>query len=337
MYSFIRNFSAYIRANNIPFTHKIDDEYDLLFVNSWAVDYRLVYRAKKRRSQLKVVQRVDGSARDYGRYDDADKRQARVNLLADLTIFQSRYSKYSSREKYKVIAQDGPIIYNPVDVQMFCPDGPRLPLAGEIRVCNASFSTNVKKGTWQIGDLARANPGVDFILCGRYPELPDLPNIHLLGHLNHEELSAAMRSCHVFLFPSENEACPNTVLEALASGLPVLYKDSGGTPELVGDCGRPVTAETFRDQLEAVLKRHDEFSNAARERAVQHFSPGHIFPQYLEAMAQAKRRSLATTRDLLLMWLRGYPVVENPIPQLVGRARRKGSDLLQSLYRVVRL
>lgn len=308
MYSFIRNFLTYIQANNDPFTCKIDDEYDVLFVNSWVVDYESVYRAKQRSSQLRVVQRVDGSARDYGRYDDADERQARVNLLADLTIFQSRYSKYSTRGKYKVIAQDGPIIYNPVDIRMFRPDGPRLPLEGEIRVCNASFSANVKKGTWQIEDLARANPDVDFILCGRYPELPDLPNIHLLGHLSHQDLSAVMHSCHVFLHLAENDPCPNVVLEALASGLPVLYKDSGGTPELVGDCGLPVTVETFRERLEAALTQRRELSQAARARAVTHFAPAVIFPKYLAVMEKAKRSRVPLSFRRWWAVIRGYQV-----------------------------
>lgn len=309
MYSFLRIFRKYLAEHNVPLTDEMADDYDILFVNSFMVDYRAITQAKRRLSEMIVVQRVDGSARDYGRYDDADKRQARVNLLADLTIFQSRYSKYSSREKYKVIAQDGPIIYNPVDVQMFRPDGPPLPLAGEIRICNASFSTNVKKGTWQIGDLARANPDVDFILCGRYPELPDLPNIHLLGPLNHEDLSAAMRSCHVSLHLAENDPCPNVVLESLASGLPVLYKDSGGTPELVGDGGLPVTVETFRGQLEAVLAQREGLSQAARARAVTHFAPEIIFPKYLAVMEKAKRSRMPLIFRCGWAVIQGYQVI----------------------------
>ena len=46
------------------------------------------------------------------------------------------------------------------------------------------------------------------------------------------EIAKILKQAQIFLFPSENEACSNTVIEALASGLPVLYHDSGGTPEL---------------------------------------------------------------------------------------------------------
>ena len=34
------------------------------------------------------------------------------------------------------------------------------------------------------------------------------------------------------MFPSKNEACPNTVVEALGAGVPVIYHPSGGTIEL---------------------------------------------------------------------------------------------------------
>lgn len=337
MYSFILNFMTFLESKGVPFTDDVEEEYDVLFTNSWVVPYKVVEHIKLQKPSLLVVQRVDGSARDYGRFDDADYRQGHVNMLADLTIFQSEYSRYSTTKKFKVIQQNGPIIYNPVDVRMFRPNGPRMSIEGKIKVCNASFSTNPKKGTWKIGILARKNPDVTFVLCGRYPDLPDLPNIQLLGHLDRHEIAAAMRSCDLFLHLAENDPCPNVALEALASGLPVLYKDSGGTPELVGECGLPVTVDNFRQQLETVFKRHDGLSRAAWHRAMQHFSPDHIFPQYLEAMARANRRPLPTTWDLVSMWLRGYPVIENPIQRLVGYVHRKGSGLLRSLYSRVRL
>lgn len=309
MYTFLRNFRAYLSAKNISITDDITDEYNVLFVNSFMVGFKAVFRAKRRMPKLVVVHRVDGSTRDYGRYDDADKRQARLNLLSDLTIFQSAYSKYSTRQKYKVIAQDGPIIYNPVDTQLFCSEGPHQPLPGTIRVYNASFSTNLKKGTWQISTLAEANPDIDFILCGQYPELPDLPNIHKLGHLQHKDLSSVIRSCDVALHLAVNDPCPNVVLEALASGLPVLYKDSGGSPELVQDCGYPVTVETFRPQLEALLKQRVKLAAMSRNRAITCFAPEIIFPAYLGAIEQAKRIQQSFIFRFFKALIQGYQVV----------------------------
>ncbi len=309
MYSFIHNFTNYLESHSISYTGDINEQYDILFVNSFMVEYNLIKHVKRRLRQLKVVQRVDGSARDYGRFGDADERQARVNMLADLTIFQSSYGQYSTTQKFKVISQDGPIIYNPVDINLFSPEGRKLSFPHRVKACHVTFSANPKKGIREVYEAAQANPDIDFILCGRYQDLPQIPNIHFLGHLGREELARVMRSCDLLVFFSKNECCPNVVLEALASGLPILYKDSGGTPELVGECGLPVEGRNFREQLEKVLSQREGLSKAARARTVEHFSPDVIFPQYLEAIEQAERRPFPTASDFIRASRQGYPVM----------------------------
>ncbi|MGH2543172.1 MAG: glycosyltransferase family 4 protein, partial [Ardenticatenaceae bacterium] len=183
-----------------------------------------------------------------------------------------------------------------------------------INIVCATWSTNPKKGTSKIYTIADSNRDVNFVLCGRYPDAPDLPNLRIMGVLGREELARAMRSCDALYFPSENEACPNVVLEALASGLPVLYKDSGATPELVGGCGMPVEVDSFRERLEGMMARHDELSRKARERAVALFSPQVVFPRYMEEIERsldiptsvpAWRRSLTAWNPRHILELHG--------------------------------
>jgi glycosyltransferase involved in cell wall biosynthesis len=323
MYSFIQNFTSYMESHGIPHTDDINESYDILFVNSFMVAYNLIKSVKKRRGEVRVVQRVNGSGRDYGRRDDADIRQARVNMLTDLTVFQSHYSVHSTTEKFRVISQEGPIIYNAVDTNMFSPDGEKLDLPYRVRVCHVTFSANPKKGLGSVYAVAAANPEIDFILCGAHDDSRQLPNIHPQGFVQRNELPRVMRSCDLLLFFSENESCSNVVLEGLASGLPVLYKDSGGTSELVGDCGLPVEVDNFQRQMEEVLAHKEELSKAARARAVEHFSPEVIFPQYIEAMELTERRPLPAAADFIKLWRKGYPVLPNSPQQLAYRIRQK--------------
>lgn len=322
MYSFLSYFRRYLDSKGVSHTPCLEPDCDVLFVNSFMVPYTLVRAAKSKLPSLRVVQRVDGAARDYGRGDDADARQARVNLLADLTIFQSHYGRYATTRKFKVISQDGPVICNPVDTAAFRPEGERLELPGRAKVAHVTFSTNPRKGAGSLFRVAASNPDIDFVLIGRYKAGPSLPNIHYLGVLDRQMLARALRACQAFVTFSENEACPNVVLEALATGLPVLYLDSGGTREIVGDCGLPVTPETFRMALDAVLARRPELSRAARARAAREFSPEVCFSRYLAAMKQAQRQPLPGAVAHLRTWRRGYPVLPGPRALLAwGRAR----------------
>ena len=306
--SFLTQFQQWLDKSNIPYTENTSDEYDFLFINSWKTSFREVYQLKKARPNLRIIHRIDGSARNYGRGGDWDSRQARSNALADLTIFQSDYSQKSTTQLYKIISMSGTIIHNPIDTQLFNPDDAKVSLAEGFRVCVSSFSTNRMKGTWQVPLLASANPDIQFILCGNYAPMDNLPNIHQLGTLEREELAQVMRSCDVFLNLSLKEACPNVVVEALASGLPVLYVDSGGTPELVGNAGLPITIDTFRQQLDNIRAELDMYRQLARNRAVQQYSYDVIFPQYWQAITSSQRRPIPTWLDWLKLTLQGYDI-----------------------------
>jgi glycosyltransferase involved in cell wall biosynthesis len=293
LYTFLANFRAYLDAAGLPHTERLDDPFDVLFVNSWVVPAEVVRSIKAARPDVRVVHRVDGAARDYGRYGGADEAQRDVNRLADLTIFQSHYARFSCREKHHVISGDGPVIPNAVDVGRFhpAPDAARL---DRPRIACVTWSTNAKKGAAGIAQLGQRHPEYQFVLCGRYETVADAPNVERHGPLRHDALAGVLRSCHVLLFLSENEACPNVVLEGLASGLPIAYRHSGGVPELVGDAGEPVGVdESFPATVASMMCAWPDRSRAARARAVAQFAPDVIFPRYLEAIARCSRRSTA--------------------------------------------
>lgn len=58
-------------------------------------------------------------------------------------------------------------------------------------------------------------------------------NTHFTGYLRGRELAEMYASCDVFVFPSSTETFGNVVLEAMASGLPVVAADAGGVKDSV--------------------------------------------------------------------------------------------------------
>lgn len=289
-YHFLHAFEEYLAASGWRITRDPKARVQFLFTNHWMTPPSQVLKTIRRNPGVCIIQRVDGAAQDYGRADpDADRTQGAVNRLADLTIFQSEYSRYATREKFPIISQDGPVIWNPVDLATFTPHGERLDFPQARRVAATTWSTNPLKGAVEIYACARANPEIGFVLCGNYADAPDLPNIHRLGVLGRAELACALRSCQALLTFSQNESCPNHVLEALACGLPVLYHPSGAMAEVIGPAGMPVSVETFPAMLARLLTEHGHYTAIARARAQAEFNPQELFPRYLAALMAARR------------------------------------------------
>jgi glycosyltransferase involved in cell wall biosynthesis len=108
--------------------------------------------------------------------------------------------------------------------------------------------------------------------------------VEFLGKYTQAEAPAMFCRADIVLHTKYNDPCPTVVIEALASGRPVVYSKSGGVPELVGDAaGLGIDAELSWDReiapdpdalAEAVCRVRDDldgFASAARARAVERF------------------------------------------------------------------
>ena len=92
---------------------------------------------------------------------------------------------------------------------------------------------------------------------GQWPNSIDKKRVKLLGIMNEDQIASFLRKGHLFLFPSQDEACPNVVIEALSSGLPVLYHNSGGTPEICshGKYGTPIPVNLDLPKLNSFIHK----------------------------------------------------------------------------------
>ncbi len=92
-------------------------------------------------------------------------------------------------------------------------------------------------------------PAARLTIAGEGPQLEELQSlarelqidgaVDFVGFVSQEELRELLYSSHIFLHPSETgrdgnqEGVPNSMLEAMASGLPVFATRHGGIPEVV--------------------------------------------------------------------------------------------------------
>jgi glycosyltransferase involved in cell wall biosynthesis len=102
------------------------------------------------------------------------------------------------------------------------------------------------------------------------------PDAMFLGRVPHDDIGRIMASTDLLLFPSDTDTAGNVVLEAQASGIPVLVSSTGGPREqmqdgITGFACRPGDALDFATKATEILgsrERHAEMSAAARGYAL---------------------------------------------------------------------
>lgn len=87
------------------------------------------------------------------------------------------------------------------------------------------------------------------------------------GHLGAAQVAALMRDADLFVLPSRSENLPVVLLEAMASGLPIVATRVGGVPEIVepktGRIVEPGDVVELADAVCDVARRLEEFDPAA--------------------------------------------------------------------------
>ena len=95
--------------------------------------------------------------------------------------------------------------------------------------------------------------------------------VKILGLVSHDHLMALCANATAFLFPSTLEACPHSLIEAMAWGLPIATSNTQPMPEICQDGAvffDPVSPEEIAAKMEAVL--FDELLRSElRKRALE--------------------------------------------------------------------
>jgi glycosyltransferase involved in cell wall biosynthesis len=121
-------------------------------------------------------------------------------------------------------------------------------------------------------------PDVKFLVVGSGPgedELKDkMPNAVFTGKLTGQDLATCYASSDLFVFPSISETFGNVVLEALASGLPVVTAAEGGPVDIVthgvnGFHVTPKDPESFYSKL-VLLLENEALYDSMRTEAVSY-------------------------------------------------------------------
>ena len=322
--SFRMRFVAEAERHGIEICTDLDDHpYDAVMVIGGTRRLAKLWQVK--RAGIPILQRLDGFNWIHRKVKTSLTYRVRAEIrnwilriirgyLATRIVYQSDFVLRSWNQTFGEVDTPYDVIYNGVDLVDFSPDGPGTPPTDHMQI---NMVEGAYLGGHDIGikmgiDLAKTlieqhHLDVELVIAGNITEAlrqkwdaySNVP-VKWLGVISRDEVPELHRSGQIF-FSSEVQApCPNSVIEALACGLPVVSFDTGSLPQIVtGDAGRvvpygtdawnlePADIPTLAEAVVEVYRDQPRFRKAARQRAEEGFDIQDVVRRYLGAMQAA--------------------------------------------------
>ncbi|HXF84765.1 MAG TPA: glycosyltransferase family 4 protein [Anaerolineales bacterium] len=316
--SFRLKFEQGLRARDIEITYDPDQPADALLVLAGTKNLLPLWRAHRR--QIRIVQRLDGinwvhRVRWAGLrytlraiYGNANLAFIRAHL-ADHVIYQSQFIKRWWEDWYRPARVPSSVILNGVDLARYTPYGPHERPSTHYRllIVEGSLSGALNSGLFHAVELAERlsrKHKIEVCVAAQVDahtknklNNPRTFRIQFLDAVPREQIPWLMRSSHVLFSAEVNPPCPNSVIEALACGLPVIGFDTGSLSEIVQrEAGVLVPYGTNPWKLEKpdisalvhaayeVLDDQPHFRKFAREQAERNFGLDKMVDEYLSVL-----------------------------------------------------
>ncbi len=277
-----------------------------------------------RRRGVRIVQRLNGMNWIHRRMNTGLKHYFKSeynNLLlatirrhlADSIVYQSQFSRSWWNTVYGSIRQPNCVVYNGIDLSAFTPNGAHRRPENRFRILlvegrlGGGNEQGLQNAILLARELDRRMPGkVELTIAGDVP--PGLQNLYAgadtqkrlinwAGVVKRSDVPFLDRSAHVLFSADLNAACPNSVIEAMACGLPVIAFSTGSLPELIENGAgivapygsnywalEPPGIPPLADAAQKVFEQQESFRPAARARAESAFGLDPMLDGYLAAL-----------------------------------------------------
>jgi glycosyltransferase involved in cell wall biosynthesis len=230
--------------------------------------------------------------------------------LASGVVYQSEFSRAWWERVYGETHVPSAVVYNGVDLDQYTPQGDHqrpddccrlLLVEGSLM---GGYEAGLAAAVGLAEGLAAQLERVELMIVGRVADSIQAEwtartrvPIHWVGLAPRERIPEIDRSSHLLYSSDINAACPNSVVEALACGLPVASFDTGALPELLaGDAGRivpyggdpwklePPDVPALATAALEIYKHQERFRQTARALAEALFGLDRMVDGYLQAL-----------------------------------------------------
>ena len=328
MASFRHKFEAGLETRGIEVTHNPADPSEAVLVIAGTRNLFPLWRARRRGTR--IVQRLDGLNWIHRKRNTGLRHFIRAEYgnfvlslirsrIATNILYQSEFSRRWWDDRYGKTPVLFSVVHNGVDLSEYRPhvqgvsplDGERPHKPLRLLVVEGNLGGGYDMGLANAVQLVevlaeRYNLPMELMVVGKisaghkaavqaHARVPIL----WAGLVPHEQIPEIDRSAHLLFSADLNPACPNSVIEALACGLPVVAFDTGAMNELIlGDSGRlvPYGGDPWKlDQPDIpalagaaaeILKDRQRFSAAARIQAEAALSLDKMMDGYLKTLLE---------------------------------------------------
>ena len=303
-------------------THDPDEATESILVIAGTRNLLPLWRAKRR--GLRVVQRLDGINWVHRKKNTGAKHFLRAeygNLIlsfirsriATHILYQSEFSHLWWDDWYGKTKVPFSVVHNGVDLNVYNPNGTNDLPKDKFRILivegnlGGGYDMGLDNAIQLTGTLAdQCRLPVELMVVGKITEehkasvvsRSRVP-IQWIGAVPREQIPQIDRSAHLLFSADINAACPNSVIEAMACGLPVVGFDTGALNELVlGDSGRivayggdvwkldhPDIGALAKAAVEILNDQH-RFRHAARVQAESALGLDHMTDSYLKILLE---------------------------------------------------
>ncbi len=318
--TFQGHFEHVAKNNNIQIVYGISNilKADIVFVVAGTKKIILLMLAKLLR--VPIIHRLDGinwnqNAKGFPLLMKLkqDVRNLLMlltrNIFASTVIYQSEYVRNLWDDRFGVLKKDSAIIYNGTDLSIFSngssqctKEGPLSIICVEGEVQPNEYYVEIFKlinDDFMDKGIVKSIKVVGRVSSEYKAKFDKIPDVEFLGVKSRAEMPSLYNSNHIFFCLEINPPCPNSVVEALASGLPVIGYNTGSLSELVGSIetlsdygkadsfsGEKPEVDSIVSALNFVIKNYDSLSLKARERAENNFCRDIMVRKYLEKIKE---------------------------------------------------
>lgn len=318
MASFRLKFEQGLQARGISVTHDLNEKFDALLVI--AGTRFLLDLGRVRRRGIRIVQRLDGinwvqrvkwsgvrySVRaEYGNFMLALIR----SRFADRVVYQSQFIRRWWEEWYGIAKAPATVIVNGADLNAYTQLGGHERPTDKYRMLllEGSLARGLNSGLFHAVSVAEKMSStypMEVVVAGTVDEatqrkLHSNISVKFLGTVPRADIPKLARSSHLMYCAEVNPPCPNSVIEALACGLPIIGFDSGALKELVTDdagCIVPYGTDPWKletpniaalaESASEVLEKQDQFRAAARRRAESALGLDAMVDSYIKVLLE---------------------------------------------------